>query len=155
MVLTPQEATCISCVFYVDTRHSLNASLDDWSSDGRKSVWFEGHTIQSESFSASGSSGAGRGIRFRTSRWIGRNRSRERRAGPSRHSPDGRRSTRKFQKRSELRSLPAGSSFLPLVVGELLDAGAIVAHDENLAVRLRRIRVDHFVLEAHPRAGKR
>jgi len=37
--------------------------------------------------------------------------------------------------------LPSRSAFFPLVVGELLDVGAVVTHHENLPVRLRRVRV--------------
>ena len=46
--------------------------------------------------------------------------------------------------------LPPRSTVLPLIVRELLDASAIKAHHENLTVRLRRIRVRCFILEAHP-----
>jgi hypothetical protein len=45
--------------------------------------------------------------------------------------------------------LPSRSAFFPLVVGELLDVGAVVTHHENLPVRLRRIRVRHLVFKAH------
>ncbi len=47
-------------------------------------------------------------------------------------------------------SVPPWCSVLPLVVRELLDAGAVKAHHENLAVWLRRVRVRCFILEAHP-----
>lgn len=47
-------------------------------------------------------------------------------------------------------SPPPRCTVLPLVVGELLDAGAVEAHYKDLAVRLRRIRVRCFILEAHP-----
>src|SRR5271165_6818307 len=50
--------------------------------------------------------------------------------------------------------LPGGSALFPLVVGELLHTGAVVAHHENLAIGLRRIGVGNFILEAHPRTGK-
>src|ERR1035437_10084054 len=52
------------------------------------------------------------------------------------------------------RWLPGGSALFPLVVGELLNAGAVVAHHENLAIGLRRIGVGNFILEAHPRTCK-
>jgi hypothetical protein len=34
--------------------------------------------------------------------------------------------------------LPGGSALLPLVIGKLLHLGAVIAHDEDLAVGLRR-----------------
>ena len=54
-----------------------------------------------------------------------------------------------------LNRLPGRRAIFPLVVGELLHVGAVVAHHEQLAVRLRRVRVDHLVLEAHPRRSPR
>src|SRR5215831_7078781 len=48
------------------------------------------------------------------------------------------------------RRLPARSAFFPLIVGELFDVGAVETHHEDLAVGLRRIRISHLVLEAHP-----
>src|SRR6478752_2413409 len=53
-----------------------------------------------------------------------------------------------------LSRLPRRRAIFPLVVGELLHVAAVVAHHEQLAVGLRRVRVDHFVLESHPRAGE-
>jgi hypothetical protein len=47
-------------------------------------------------------------------------------------------------------SPPPRCTVLPLVIGELLDAGAVEAHYKDLAVRLRRIRVCCFILETHP-----
>jgi serine/threonine protein phosphatase PrpC len=51
------------------------------------------------------------------------------------------------------RRLPRGRAFFPLVVCELFDLRAVVTHDEDLPIRLRRIRISHLVLEAH--AGTR
>src|SRR4030095_10454044 len=44
---------------------------------------------------------------------------------------------------------------LPLIVGELLHVRAVIAHDEQLAVRLRRVGVGRLVLEAEPRCDER
>src|SRR5581483_7755218 len=49
---------------------------------------------------------------------------------------------------------PRRCPLFPLVVSELLDARSVVPHDEDFAVRLRRIRIDGFVLEPHARAGE-
>ena len=46
--------------------------------------------------------------------------------------------------------LPPRGAFFPLVVGELLDVGAVVTHHENLPVGLWRIRISNLVLETHP-----
>lgn len=49
--------------------------------------------------------------------------------------------------------LPRGSSVFPLVVGGLLDLRSIVAHDENLTVRLRGcVGIKRLVFEPHPAA---
>jgi hypothetical protein len=53
--------------------------------------------------------------------------------------------------RARSHPLPSGSTVFPLIVSELLDTGTAVAHHKNLAIRLRRIRVHSFILEAHPR----
>jgi hypothetical protein len=45
---------------------------------------------------------------------------------------------------------PRGSAVFPLVVSELLDLGAVVLHDEDLAVGLRRICIEHFVPRLQP-----
>jgi hypothetical protein len=42
-----------------------------------------------------------------------------------------------------------------LVVGQLPDVGAVVAHHEDFTVRLRRVGIGHFVFEAHPRRRER
>src|SRR5208283_5976546 len=52
------------------------------------------------------------------------------------------------------RWLPRGSAVFPLVIGELLDTGAVVPHNEQFPIGLRRIRVHDLVFEAHPRAGE-
>ena len=51
------------------------------------------------------------------------------------------------------RRLPRGRAFFPLVVCALFDLRAVVTHDKDLPIRLRRIRISHLVLEAH--AGTR
>jgi|ERR1700677_2959873 hypothetical protein len=50
--------------------------------------------------------------------------------------------------------LPRGSAFFPLVIGELFDLSAVVAHDEDFAVRLRRSDQHNFVFETHAAAAK-
>lgn len=45
--------------------------------------------------------------------------------------------------------LPGRRAVFPLVVSELLDLGAVVVHDKDLAVRLRIIREQHFIFESH------
>ena len=47
---------------------------------------------------------------------------------------------------------PRRRTLFPLVVGQLLDARAVVPHHEDLAVGLRGVRIDRFILEAHARA---
>jgi hypothetical protein len=47
--------------------------------------------------------------------------------------------------------LPRRRSLFPLIVRELLNVRSIGAHDEDLAVGLRRVGVHRFVLESHPR----
>jgi hypothetical protein len=56
--------------------------------------------------------------------------------------------------RSSAGRLPRGAAIFPLVIGELLYVGTVVAHDEDLAVGLRRAGVDRFVLKAHARAAE-
>ena len=46
---------------------------------------------------------------------------------------------------------PRRRPFLPLIVGQLLDACAVVSHDENLAVGLWAVGIQRFILEPHPR----
>src|SRR6202521_815418 len=50
--------------------------------------------------------------------------------------------------------LPGGSAIFPLVIGELFDLCAVIAHEEDFAVGLRRAGVERFVFESHPRAGE-
>ena len=56
--------------------------------------------------------------------------------------------------RSRAGRLPRGAAIFPLVIGELLYVGTVVAHDEDLAVGLRRAGIDRFVLKAHARAAE-
>src|SRR5262245_10798411 len=56
--------------------------------------------------------------------------------------------------RLSTRGLPGRCALFPLVIGDLLDACAVVPHHEQLAVRLRRVRVRHLVLVSHPRRCK-
>src|ERR1700685_1644992 len=52
-----------------------------------------------------------------------------------------------------LAGLPRRSTVFPLVVRELLDLAAIVAHDKDLAVRLWcQVCVEHLVFKYHPAA---
>ena len=49
---------------------------------------------------------------------------------------------------------PGWATFLPLIVGELFELGAVEAHDEDLAVGLRIVGVEGFVFESHAFAGE-
>ena len=50
--------------------------------------------------------------------------------------------------------LPGGAAFFPLIVGDLFEVGAVVAHDEDFAVRLGGHGVERFVFESHAGAGE-
>jgi hypothetical protein len=50
--------------------------------------------------------------------------------------------------------LPGGAAFFPLVIGKLFDLSAVIAHDEDFAVRLRCANQHDFVFETHAAAAK-
>lgn len=50
--------------------------------------------------------------------------------------------------------LSGGCALFPLVVGELLHIGAVIAHYKNLPIRLLIVGIESFVFESHPRTPR-